>query len=295
MSRKLLAVALLSLLGAVAFAQDWEHIVADPSLIWGEGWGSSVEEADRQALSSLVSRITVAVVSDFRQEEQQVRSSQGDSHYSMQQNRTLAYSNLTLTNSHREVMATGRKSHVGRWIRRDELEAIFADRKTRVLSYEKSALEAETAARLDDALRYHYWAYVLLRSLQRPSELRDESGQVLLNALPERINGVLDDLQVRVTGRQGDRVRLAFSFRGRPVRGLDFSYFDGARWSSLVTVRDGSAELAMAPGALAETIQLRVEYAYAGDSMMDGELYDTMSVLDMKPIRKSFIIFRAQM
>ena len=295
MSRKLLAVALLSLLGAVAFAQDWEHIVADPSLIWGEGWGSSVEEADRQALSSLVSRITVAVVSDFRQEEQQVRSSQGDSHYSMQQNRTLAYSNLTLTNSHREVMATGRKSHVGRWIRRDELEAIFADRKARVLSYEESALEAETATRLDDALRYHYWAYVLLRSLQRPSELRNESGQVLLNALPERINGLLDDLQVRVVGRQGDRVRLAFSFRGRPVHGLNFSYFDGARWSSLTSVRDGVAELAMAPGALSETIQLRVEYAYAGDSMMDGELCDTMSVLDLKPIRKSFIIFRAQM
>ena len=75
MSRKLLVVTLLALLGAAAFAQDWERIVADPSLIWGEGWGSSVEEADRQALSSLVSRITVAVVSDFRQEEQQVRSS----------------------------------------------------------------------------------------------------------------------------------------------------------------------------------------------------------------------------
>ena len=295
MSRKLLAVALLALVAFSAMAQDWERIVSDPTLIWGEGWGNSVEEADRQALSSLVSRITVAVVSDFRQEEQQVRSSRGDSHYSMQQNRTLAYSNVTLTNSHRVVMATGRKSHVGRWIRRDELEAIFADRKARVLSYEESALGAETAAQLDDALRYYYWSYVLLRSLQRPSELRDEYGQVLLNALPERINGVFDGLQVRVTGRQGDRVRLAFSFRGQPVRGLDFSYFDGAQWSPLVSVRDGFAELVMAPGALAETIQLRVEYAYAGDSLMDGELYDTMSVLDLKPIRKSYVIFRTRL
>ena len=294
MSRKLLVVTLLALLGAAAFAQDWERIVADPSLIWGEGWGSSVEEADRQALSSLVSRITVAVVSDFRQEEQQVRSSKGDSHYSMQQNRTLAYSNVTLTNSHRVVMATGRKSHVGRWIHRDELEAIFADRKARVLSYEESAQGAESAAQLDDALRYHYWAYVLLRSLQRPSELRDESGQVLLNALPKRLNTVFDDLKVRMTGRQGDRVKLAFSFRGQPVRGLDFSYFDGAHWVPGTPVRAGSSLLEMAPGALAETIQLRIEYAYKGDSLMDAELHDTMNVQELKPLKKAFVSFRAK-
>ena len=46
-------------------------------------------------------------------------------------------------------------------------------------------------------------------------------------------------------------------------------------------------------GALAEYIQLRVKYAYCGDSLMDGELYDTMSALDLKPNRKSFIVVRA--
>ena len=49
----------------------------------------------------------------------------------------------------------------------------------------------------------------------------------------------------------------------------------------------------MARGSLAEYIQLRVEYAYCGDSLMDGELYDTMSALDLKPIRESFIVVRA--
>ena len=32
-----------------AFAQNWEGVKADSSYIWGEGWGSTIEEADQQA------------------------------------------------------------------------------------------------------------------------------------------------------------------------------------------------------------------------------------------------------
>ena len=278
----------------IVSAQDWEYVKTDSAFIWGEGWGSSVDEADQLALSSLVSKITVAVVNDFRQVEEQVFSSKGDEHYLMQSNRSSAYSSVTLSNTHRVVLRSGRKSHVGRWIRSDELDVIFADRKLRIIEYEECALNAERAGRVDDALRYHYWAYVLLRSLQRPSELRSEDGRMLLNSIPESINAILEDVNVRMTSHVGDVVKLNFTFRGRPVGGMDFSYFDGARWSSMTSVRSGLASLDMAPGALAEYIQLRVEYAYCGDSLMDGELFDTMTVLNLKPIRKSFITFKTR-
>lgn len=292
--RKTFLSLIWMLSGLVAFAQDWEGVKADSSFIWGEGWGSSIEEADQQALSSLISKITIAVVSDFRQVEEQVISSRGDEHYLMQSNRSSAYSNVTLSNTHRVVLRSGRRSHVGRWIHRDELEIIFADRRSRILEYEDCALAAERAGRVDDALRYHYWAYVLLRSLQRPSELRSSDGRMLLNSIPESITAILDDVNVRMTSHIGDVVKLNFTFRGRPVGGLDFTYFDGARWSPVTSVRSGQASLDMAPGALAETIQLRVEYAYRGDSLMDGELFDTMNVLNLKPIRKSFISFKTR-
>ena len=292
MNRFRISLVLLGFSLAV-HAQDWEHIKTDGSYIWGEGWGSSVEEADRQALSSLVSKITVSVVSDFRQVEEQILSSDGEEHYLMQGNRLSSYSNVTLSNTRRVVLKKqGRKVHVGRWIQKDDLDLIFADRKSRVLEYEKLASDAEPAGRLDDALRYHYWAYVILHSLQRPSELRDDDGRMLLNSIPESIASILEDIQVRMTGRTGDVVKLSFTYHGRPVGGLDFSYFDGARWSSRTSVRSGRASLDMAPGALADYIQLRVEYAYCGDALMDGELSDAMAVLNLKPLRKSFIIFK---
>ena len=292
--RRICITILWMLSSLIVSAQDWEYVKTDNAFIWGEGWGLSVDEADQQALSSLVSKITVAVVNDFRQVEEQVLSSKGDEHYLMQSNRSSAYSSVTLSNTHRVVLRSGRKSHVGRWIRSDELDVIFADRKSRIMEYEACALSAERAGRVDDALRYHYWAYVLLRSLQRPSELRSEDGRMLLNSIPESINAILEDVNVRMTSHVGDVVKLNFTFRGRPVGGMDFSYFDGARWSSMTTVRSGLASLDMAPGALADYIQLRVEYAYCGDSLMDGELFDTMTVLNLKPIRKSFITFKTR-
>ena len=158
----------------VANAQDWERVKADNSFIWGEGWGTSVEEADRQALSSLASKVAVAVVSDFRQVEEQVTSSRGDEHFLMQSNRSSAFSSVTMSDTRRIVLRGGRRSHVGRWIRRDELDAIFADRKSRILEYEECALNAEAAGRVDDALRYHYWAYVLLRFILDVSPVRTD-------------------------------------------------------------------------------------------------------------------------
>ena len=283
---------MLSCLGA--WAQTWESVKADSSFIWGIGWGSTAEEADRQALAALTSKITIAVVSDFRQVEEQVTSSLGDQYYRMQSSHSAAYSNVTLTEAQREVQRKGKQYCVRRWIHRDQLERIFSDRKSRVLEYEDQAMAAENASRIDDALRYHYWAYVLLRSLPRPSELRSQDGRMLLNFIPERLSAILDDINVRMTSHSGDVVNLIFNFRGKPVQGLDFKYFDGARWSSLTHVRSGFASLDMAPGALAEYIQLKVEYAYGSDTLMDGELYDTMTVLNLKPIRKSFITFKSR-
>lgn len=292
MGRLLLVLAFCAAACPGALSQDWEGVKADRSLIWGEGWGASVEEADRQALSDLVTKVTVAVVSDYRQVEEQVRSSAGNEHYLMQSNRTAAYSSATLQNTHRIVLETGRRAHVGRWMRRDDLAVLFTDRKDRVLEYEASAARAERCSRLDEALRYHYWAYVLLRSLPRPSELRSSEGRMLLNAIPERMTEILDDLKIRPVTRSGGTVVLSFSFRDQPVSGLDFRYFDGARWSPLTSVRHGRASIDMAPGALADYIQLRVEYAYSDDSLLDGELHDTMEALNLKPIRKSFIVFK---
>ena len=59
----------LVLVTFLASAQNWERIREDDRYIWGEGWGRTVEEADRDALASLTSKISIAVSSRYRELE----------------------------------------------------------------------------------------------------------------------------------------------------------------------------------------------------------------------------------
>ena len=116
------------------FGQEWEQIKDDDRFIWGEGWGHSVEEADRQALASLTSKISIAISGDFRQVEEQVDGPSGTSYVSIKSNRLAMTSNATLFNTNRVVLNTGRKSHVGRWICRSEASAALPGSRTRPLT-----------------------------------------------------------------------------------------------------------------------------------------------------------------
>ena len=69
--RRTVLIALLMLSSFTGFGQEWEQIKDDDRFIWGEGWGHYVEEADRQALASLTSKISIAISGDFRQVEAQ--------------------------------------------------------------------------------------------------------------------------------------------------------------------------------------------------------------------------------
>ena len=274
-------------------SQTWDEVRYNGEYICGEGWGRSVEEADREALSALGSRISVAVSSSFLHTEDQRISSSGKEYVSVT-NATLSTQSFTrLSNTSMVVMRDGRRYHVARWIRRDEIDLLFSDRKSKALEYESLAEQAEWDLRLDAALRYHYWAYTTLRSLGRPSEVRDGQGRMLVVRIPERINAILSGLEVTAR-KTGNALSLEFRYGGAPVRGLDFCYFDGQQWSSAIHVKDGRATARLAPGALGEIVQLRIEYTYRDEARLDDELGSVLASADSVPFRKANIIFRRQ-
>ena len=168
---------------------------------------------------------------------------------------------------------------------------MFSDRGMRVLEYEAMSAEAEDRLRVGDALRYHYWAYLTLRSLPRPSELRDADGRMLVVAIPERINAILSGITVKASKR-GRSLTLYFLYRGVSVEQIDFSFFDGQAWSHPVAAEGGRAEVLFAPGALGEVVQLRIEYAYEREALLDDDLGSVISASCTVPFRKSHVIFR---
>ena len=141
----------LLLVTFIVSAQNWERIREDDRYFWGEGWGRTVEEADREALASLTSKISIAVSSCYRELEEQRNTSSGVDYITIRSNQLAMTSNTTFSNTKQVVRKSGRKYYVGRWINRSELNTVFSDRKDRVLEFENSALEAEEDGRVDDA------------------------------------------------------------------------------------------------------------------------------------------------
>ncbi len=82
------------------------------------------------------------------------------------------YSQATLTNTQRIVIQNEPDAQVLRYIKVSEVDRIFEGRKAKVLDMVESAIKAEKKAKIDDALRYFYWSFELLKSLQHANEVQ---------------------------------------------------------------------------------------------------------------------------
>ena len=147
-------------------AQSWETIQHSGQYLWGMGYGSTVTEADNNALADLISKIATHVQSDFQQEESETTNGNKTDQQSYVRNRVQTYSQATLTNAERLVLKNEPDAQVGRYILKTEIHRLFESRQKKAIDMVRSALRAEEAGKADDALRNYYWALALVRSLQ---------------------------------------------------------------------------------------------------------------------------------
>ncbi len=269
-----------------SFSQSWDEIKKNTDIfLFGEGWGATVEEADQQALSTLISKISVIVSSDFSisEDERTVNGMLDAESYTILKLQT--YSTATLTNTERIVIENNDDDvHIGRYIKKTEINRIFEGRLRTVKEYVRLGIIAEEARKIDDALRNYYWAYSLLKSVQRPAEvtIQDEiTGKDIhpLTWLPEKIKDIFDHLDVDVVANDGKNVDLMFKYKKNPVGSLDFSYFDGRNWSNICSVKNGRGTIEFAEGLVPENIQINYEYAYRGQAHINQEVKAVLDVV----------------
>ena len=275
-----------------AFSQSWNEVKSKNDVfLYGEGWGATVEEADQQALAALISKISVVVSSDFTitEDEKSINGVLDAASYTNMKLQT--YSTATLTNTERIVIDNNAdEAHIGRFVRRAELNRIFEGRIRTIKEYIRLGGVAEEACKIDDALRNYYWAYSLLKSVQRPAEIsfsNSENGSEIhpLTWLPEKIGEIFDDLDVKVVGNDGTHVDLLFTYQGKPVGSLDFTYFDGRNWSNISSVKNGRGTIEFAQGMIPNNIQINYEYTYRGQSHINQEVKGVLDVVKGTPIK----------
>ena len=283
---KRLFIFLISFLPLIAVAQTAdkaENIKNAADYLWGQGYGATVKEADREALADLMSKISVQIESDFVIDEREVNTAAGNDAQSTVQNVVRTYSQGTLKNTRSVIVSEGPTAAVIRYIKRSEIEKAFKDREENVLSYVYSARNAEKAGRIDAALRYYYWASCLLKSLQNPTQVKFTEDGIkfpMTMWIPEQIRSILSQIKVEVTKVEGQEVSLLFTYKDKPVTSLDFHYWDGQNYSNIFSAKDGIMEVEMRPGAPTNKFNIQYEYEFKSQMRQDPELEQVMNIFN---------------
>lgn len=275
-----------------AFAQSWEAIKGSNAYLWGEGWGTTVAEADKQALNDLISKISLQVSGNVSHNETETVTNAGVETNSTFSSVVNTYSSATLTNTEKVILENEPDAHVGRWIKRADIAKIFESRKHKISDYISSALKAESQGKIDVALKDLYWALALTKTLQDPNEYKyvNDDGESFLAVtwIPHHINEIFDNLKIDVLKRCGDDLELRITYQGKPINSIDYTYFDGRDWSNIYSAKDGLGVLELAPGSQNSYYQLKFEYEYRGEAHIDREVESVLNSVSGTPMRNAY-------
>ena len=285
---KLLLLIVSFLVPVLAMGQSVEEIQADPNYIWGTGNATTIRKADNEALAALISQISTNVSSKFEQ-----LTTGGNTNGEATVDETFqsvinTYSHATLTNTRRIVIQNEPEAVVMRYIKVAEIQRIFEGRKNKILDFASEAVKAESRAQVADALRYYYWALVLIQSYPDGNYLtmKDEDGKELLLStwIPRQMNDIFANINIKMMGVRLDgdlkTVDIGVYYKGKPARNYDYTYFDGRDWSNIFSAKDGTGIIELPSLASAENLQIKTEYAFEGEANIDNELAEVMEAVE---------------
>lgn len=241
--------------------------------VWAKGYGDTIEEADKDAMNTLVSYVTVIVSST----EGTVSTTDGTN---MKQQISML-SDGYLENVRREVLPdVDKKKCVLRYLSREDWEARNDVTRNKILEYIESGTYAPM---IEDKLRYFTWAYVLLQTFvdnENPIKIGDKPAKA---ELYDNIREALNNIKVSVIGVEQDKenrnypykVMLDFIYNGEPISFLQFDYFDGSGYVKGESIKDGRGAILMKQ--LPDEITINIDYLHAELArQLDPAVYITL-------------------
>jgi hypothetical protein len=301
MKRLLIMVSVKTLVWCLcalpSYSQTVDQIKNSNGYYWGEGVGKTTTLADKDALSMLINSISVNIESEFSVHSRQETQSGKANFMEYINNLVKTHSNATIKNT--EILSWGEEPevHVFRFVKKTEVYKIFAEREHKVREFVEEALHADAKYQVADALRYYYWALMLLQSLPNTESItmqiagKEEKLDVYL---PKQINEMINNLDFEVSGKQADdnimQYLLSICYKKQMVVNCDYSFFDGRNWSLVIGAKDGQgiAELA-GDTAFHKDLRIKIEYAFENEWKIDNEVNDVLTKVEPVIFKKSYV------
>ena len=288
MRKTLLLIIALFCLTYNVVAQNWDTVKTSGKYYYGEGFGESVEEAKNMALSALTGMIATNVSSDFKHLADEKTSNGEVDHQSQVLNCIKSYSQATLTNVKEWVVSkTPPECIVRCYMERTEMERIFESRILKAKEYMKVAKEYLERRKIDSALKYYYWAYSLIRSVQFPNNVKDENGVLLVVSIPRIIEEIMEDVNVTFDKRTDNYVDFIFTYNGELVSSIEFTYNNGQDLC-YGKAKDGRGMVEVRSLHEGKVYHLNVEYEFKEHARGDVELESVLNVVPKQVIPAAY-------
>lgn len=291
MKRLTLALGIIITMALTVTAQGVDGIKRNSSYLYGEGGGVTLQAAKEAALADLIQKISVTVHSDFTSKERELNQDGNVTSDAEYQSIIRSYSTATLTNVKTIVLKPEPDASVFLYIAKSEIDRIFESRVAKAKEFVGNADEALRNGQIDDALRYYYWSYCLVKSLRYPNEAKifvDGQERSLLAWLPTRIDDVMGKVKVQSRRTADNTYEITATYDGRPVRSMDYTYFDGVDNSPVYSILDGKGLVELRPGMAMDAVQLKLEYEFRGLSRNDSEVEAVVGAMKPAVYRRAY-------
>lgn len=253
--KRALTLTILAIFTMYSHAQSIDEIKKNSNYIWGEGNGTTMSDAEAEALRQMSVQISVSVYNSSYDEESNDNS--------VQKAVLQSVSSAKFTNVQMRVLEEEPNAKVFCFMSRSEVKKMFEKRANHIVNMVDAGKTAESRMMIDEALRNYYWALVLAKTTPEPVEIEfnDKKGEAT-SLLPIKIKSVLAMINASVDEIQdGKNLILGFTYNGKPVSSLNFKYNDGQSIVGPIVARDGIGEASMASipadGKLHLTYELR--------------------------------------
>lgn len=238
--KRALTLTILAIFTMYSHAQSIDEIKKNSNYIWGEGNGTTMSDAEGEALRQMSVQISVSVYNSSYDEESNDNS--------VQKAVLQSVSSAKFTNVQMRVLEEEPNARVFCFMPRSEVKKMFEKRANHIANMVDAGKTAESRMMIDEALRNYYWALVLAKTTPEPVEIEfnDKKGEAT-SLLPIKIKSVLAMINASVDEIQdGKNLILGFTYNGKPVSSLNFKYNDGQSIVGPIVARDGIGEASMA-------------------------------------------------
>lgn len=238
--KRALTLTILAIFTMYSHAQSIDEIKKNSNYIWGEGNGTTMSDAEGEALRQMSVQISVSVYNSSYDEESNDNR--------VQKAVLQSVSSAKFTNVQMRVLEEEPNAKVFCFMPRSEVKKMFEKRANHIANMVDAGKTAESRMMIDEALRNYYWALVLAKTTPEPVEIEfnDKKGEAT-SLLPIKIKSVLAMINASVDEIQdGKNLILGFTYNGKPVSSLNFKYNDGQSIVGPIVARDGIGEASMA-------------------------------------------------